>query len=108
MMTYLKKLRDSDPVDPSLYRKLIGSLMCLENTQTYIFLVGRLSYDIDLHGFIDSDWAGSVDDRRSATWICFSLSFATMLWARTKHKSVAHNTIEVEYIIVCYSCTKAV
>jgi hypothetical protein len=33
MMTDLKKLRDSDPVDPSLYRQLNGSLMYLENTQ---------------------------------------------------------------------------
>jgi hypothetical protein len=33
MMTDLKKLRDSDPIDPSLYRQLIGSLMYLENTQ---------------------------------------------------------------------------
>jgi hypothetical protein len=98
MMTDLKKLRDFDPVDPSLYRQLIGSLMYLENTQPDIFLVGCLSYDIQLHGFIDSDWAGSADDIRSATWICFSLSFSTMLWASRKHKSVALNTVEVEYI----------
>jgi hypothetical protein len=36
MMTDLKKLRDSDPVDPSLYRQLNGSLMYLANTQLYI------------------------------------------------------------------------
>jgi hypothetical protein len=58
MMTNLKKLRDSDLVDLSLYRKLIDSLMYLENTQPDILLVGCLSYDIQLHGFIDSDWAG--------------------------------------------------
>jgi hypothetical protein len=33
MITNLKKLRDFDPVDPSMYRQLIGSLMYLENTQ---------------------------------------------------------------------------
>jgi hypothetical protein len=46
MMTDLKKLRDFDPVDPSLYQQLIGSLMYLENTKSDICLVGRLSYDI--------------------------------------------------------------
>ena len=84
MMIDLKKLRDSNLVDSSLYRHLIGSLMYLENTQPDIFLVGRLSYDIQLHGFIDSDWVASVDDRRSATWICVSLRFAMMSWDSRK------------------------
>jgi hypothetical protein len=84
MMTDLKKLRDSDPVEPSLYRQLVGSLMYLENTQLAICLVGCLSYDIQLHGFIDSNWVGSADDIRSATWICFSLRFAMMSWDSRK------------------------
>jgi hypothetical protein len=105
MMTDLKKLRDSDPVDMSLYRQLIGSLMYLENTQPDICLVGRLSYDIQMHGFIDSNWEGSADDRISATWICFSLSFATMSWASRKHNYVALNTAEAEYIAACDACT---
>jgi hypothetical protein len=108
MMTNLKKLRDSDPIDPSLYRQLIGSLMYLENTQPDICLVGRLSYDIQLHGFINLDWVGSADDKRSATWICFSLRFATMLWASRKHKSVALSTTEAEYITICDACTEVV
>jgi hypothetical protein len=54
------------------------------------------------------DWAGSADDRRSATWICFSLSFATMSWASRKHKSVALSTAEAEYIAACDACTEAV
>jgi hypothetical protein len=42
MMTDLKKLRDSDPVDPSLYRQLNGSLMYLENTQPDIFFAVKI------------------------------------------------------------------
>jgi hypothetical protein len=108
MMTNMKKLRDSNPVDPSMYRQLIGSLMYLENTPPNICLVERLSYDILLHGFIDLDWAGSADARRSATWICFSLIFATMSWTSRKQRFVALNTAEAEYIVVCDACTKAV
>jgi hypothetical protein len=70
--------------------------------------MGHLSYDIQLHGFIDSDWAGSADNRRSASWICFSLSFSTISWASRKHKSVALNTAEAEYIATCDACTEAV
>jgi hypothetical protein len=53
MMIDLKKSRDSNPIDPSLYRQLIGSLMYLEITQPNVRLVERLSYDIQLHGFIE-------------------------------------------------------
>jgi hypothetical protein len=67
MMTDLKKLRDSDPVGLSMYRQLIGSLMYLENIQSDICFVGRLSYDIQLHAFINSNWTGSADDKRTAT-----------------------------------------
>jgi hypothetical protein len=69
--------------------------------------VGRSSYDIYLHGFINLDWAGSVDGKISATWICLSLSFSMMLWASRKHKHVAFNTVEEEYITVCNACTEA-
>jgi hypothetical protein len=46
MVTYLKKLResDSDLVDLSLYKQLIGSLIYLVNTQLDIlFVVNTLS-----------------------------------------------------------------
>jgi hypothetical protein len=44
------------------------------------YLRGMLNYglryvsnnDVQLHGFIDLDWVGSADDRKSTSGICFS------------------------------------
>jgi hypothetical protein len=145
MVTDLRKLRDSDsdPVDSSLYRQLIGSLMYLVNTRPNIcfvvnmlsqfqveprhehwiaakhilrYLRGTINYglryasnsDVQLHGFTDSDWAGSADDRKSTSGMCFSLGSAMISWASRKQKSVALNTAEAEYIAACDACTEAV
>jgi hypothetical protein len=145
MTTAIKKVRDSnsDPVDPSLYQQLIGSLMYLVNTRpdicfvvntlsqfqveprhehwivakhVLIYIRGTLNYglrytsssDIQLHGFTDSDWAGSVEDKRSTSRMCFSVGSAMISWGNRKQKSVALSTAEAEYIVACAACTKAV
>jgi hypothetical protein len=48
----------------------------------------------------------STDNRRNVTWICFSLSFATMSWTSRKQKSVALSTTKEKYIASCDACTK--
>jgi hypothetical protein len=42
MITNLNKLRDSDPIDSSMYRKLIAYLMYLVDTKTDIFFVVKI------------------------------------------------------------------
>jgi hypothetical protein len=49
----------------------------------------------------------SADDKRNATWICFSLSFAMMSWASRKQKYVALSATEAKYIATCDACTEA-
>ena len=36
--------------------------------------------DLDLHGFIDSDWDGSVKDRKSTLGCCFNLGLPMISW----------------------------
>jgi hypothetical protein len=67
-----------------------------------------VSNNIQLHGFTDLDWAGSVEDRNNTSGMCFSLGSAMISWGSRKQKSVALSTIEAEYMEACEACTEAI
>ena len=50
------------------------------------------SSNIQLNGFTDSDWAGSVEDKRSTSGMCFSLGSTMIAWGSRKQNFVALNT----------------
>ena len=56
------------------------------------------SCDLLLAGYCDSDWASSVDDRRSTSGYCFSLGSGVISWKSKKQPTVALSSIEAEYI----------
>ena len=66
------------------------------------------SSDIQLHGFTDSDWAGSAEDRKSTSGMHFNLGSTMISWGSRKQKSVALSTAEAEYIAACEACTEAI
>jgi hypothetical protein len=61
-----------------------------------------------LHGFTDSDWMGSVTDRKSTSGYCFSLGSAVISWSSRKQGSVAQSTAEAEYIAASTAGREAV
>jgi hypothetical protein len=71
-----------------------------------------LSYDGDhdftLSGYTDSDWAGSVADRKSTFRCCFSLGSAMISWQSRKQSSIALSTTEAEYIVRCSASCEAI
>ena len=63
------------------------------------------SSDIKLHGFTDSDWAGSAEDKKSTSGMCFNLGSAMISWGSRKHKFFTLSTTEAEYMAACEACT---
>jgi hypothetical protein len=50
-----------------------------------------------LVGFIDSDWVGDPDDRKSTTSYVFSLGLGPLTWACKKQQTIALSSAEAEY-----------
>jgi hypothetical protein len=71
-----------------------------------------LSYDGDhdfrLSGYTDSDWAGSVSDRKSTLGCCFSLGSTMISWKSRKQSSISLSAIEAEYIAACSASCEAI
>jgi hypothetical protein len=81
-------------------RYLMGTLDC------------GLSYDGDhdftLSGYTNSDWAGSVSDRKSTSGCCFSLGSTMISWQSRKQSNIALSKTEAEYIATCFSNYEAI
>ncbi|KAI9170383.1 hypothetical protein LWI28_027097 [Acer negundo] len=54
--------------------------------------------NFQLCGYSDSDWAGSVDDRRSTTGYIFNLGSGAIAWNSKKQPSTALSSSEAEYM----------
>jgi hypothetical protein len=71
-----------------------------------------LNYDGDhdfiLSGYTDSNWAGSVSNRKSTSGCCFSLGSAMISWQRRKQSSITLSTVEAEYIVVVSTSCEAI
>jgi hypothetical protein len=80
------------------------------------YICGKINYglryttsnDIQFHGFTDSDWAGSAEDRKSTSGMCFGLGSAMISWGSKKQKYVILSKEEAEYIVACEACTEAI
>jgi hypothetical protein len=59
-------------------------------------------------GYTDSDWAGSVSDRKSTFGSCFGLGSAAVSWFSQKQKSVALSSSEAEYMAASLASCEAV
>src|SRR6202034_1808807 len=71
---------------------------------------GRLGLDkvLDIHGFVDADWAGDLDQRRSTSGYVFNLFGGAVSWMSKKQSIVALSTIEAKYMAATHASKEAV
>ena len=57
---------------------------------------------------MDADWAGSPSDRKSTSGGIFSIGSTAVSWYSRKHRSVALNSSEVEYMVESQATCEAI
>ena len=59
---------------------------------------GRLGLDrvLDIRGFVDADWVGDLDQRRSTNGYVFNLFGGSISWMSKKQSVVALSTTKAE------------
>ena len=71
-----------------------------------------LKYDvnqnINLHGYVDSNWVGSATDGKRTSCYCFNLGFGMISWFSRKKSCVELGTTEEEYVPSCSASCKEV
>eukprot|EP00253_Pinus_taeda_P003817 PITA_03817 len=68
----------------------------------------RLHRVLDIHGFVDADWAGDLDQRRSTSGYMFNLFGGVVSWVSKKQSVVALSTTEAEYMAATHASKDAV
>ena len=62
----------------------------------------------DLVGYVDADWAGCPDDRRSYNGYAFIFGNATVSWEAKKQRTVALSSTESEYMAMAEGAKEAI
>jgi len=60
-----------------------------------------------LQGFVDADWAGDIDGRRSTTGFVFTCNGWAIAWSSTRQSTVATSTAEAEYVAAAMATKEA-
>eukprot|EP00253_Pinus_taeda_P011335 PITA_11335 len=105
-------------VDEKTYRSIVGSLIFLTHKRPdithLVSLVSRyMTNPSEIHMkaakriLSDSDWGGSLDDRKSTSGNCFSFGSGLVTWNSKKQSVVALSSTEAEYVAVTSAGTQA-
>ena len=79
----------------------------LNGTAEYRILFARQHGDNSVVGYVDSDYASNIDDRKSTTSYVFTLLGGPVCWRSTLQSLVAVSTTEAEYMVVAKAAKEA-
>jgi hypothetical protein len=87
-----------------------------EDKHILIYLRGTSEYglwyiqmdEVKLHGFTDANWVGIPTNRKSTSGGIFSIISTVVSWYNKKQRSVALNSVEVEYMAVSQAACEAI
>lgn len=82
-------------------------LRYVKGTKSYGILY-KTEDDYKLTGYTDSDWAGSIDDRKSTSGYVFQLGTKAISWSSKKQATVALSSSEAKYIAATSASCEAV
>jgi len=63
---------------------------------------------VELVGYVDADWGGCLDSRRSTSGYVFLLAGAAISWKSKKQEAVALSSTEAEYMGACLATKEAI
>ncbi|XP_059073639.1 secreted RxLR effector protein 161-like [Cryptomeria japonica] len=87
-----------------VFRYLWGTFeysLCFHGNHT------RPRHSLSISGYVDSDWAGDTDSRRSTSGYVFMMFGGAVSWMNKKQLVVALSTTEAEYMATTYNCKQA-
>ncbi|CAA7016057.1 unnamed protein product [Microthlaspi erraticum] len=92
----LTKIGAGEVVDATSFKQLVGSLRYKKGDEE------------KLVGFVDSDYAGDTDDRKSTSGYVYMLGGGAILWASKKQPIVTLSTTEAEFVAAAYGACQGV
>ena len=66
------------------------------------------TFDVIFVGFLDSDWAGNLDDQRSIIGYVFSVGSEIIAWSSKNQSTTALSSVEVEYQALCVATCEVI
>ena len=61
-----------------------------------------------MKAFIDVNWAGSIDDRKSTSGGALFFGKRLVRWIRKKHNFISQSIVEAEYVAAIVNCSNIV